>query len=423
LTNSVGLLSIEFQKRNTTTVGIIILMSILLHQSFVIFGLNVSLSDFFCVLVLFLFAIHDKLVFPVKYILFFLLLSVYLLVNTIFIVPATISYYPAADTIASNFVKLLIVFGYFVLGYCLAKQELFDYVIKWYSIFGLIIGCLGIIMTFLNIAILSDVFFYGGRFKGLMNDPNYYAILQVTALAIAIRKLTNKKYKPIVWIVVFLAVSISGSKTGMITFVAYLIIHYFEIIVRKKKKRIRDAILFCAAIAVLFLLMPYITSLINNTLEKIATVIPIFARIEVLFSDFITAISDKGSARDIAWNNAINLIALAPLLGIGIGTYSGLANMMFGSNIIAHNTYLQLAVEWGVPLTILFLSYVFYLLGRTFFSKYEEIPVNHLIIRDVIVVLLIASFAISLNNARMFWLFLGSFVFYTNRYIRKKKAN
>lgn len=418
--NSSGVLSIELQsqKRKTTLTVVITLMGMFLHQTSGILGINASLADIFCVMVFFILLIQDKLVFPVKHTLFFILLSVVLLINSMFVVPMTISYYPELTSIITNYLKLLMVFIYFIIGYCIARQSMFDYVLKWYSYFGLTVGCLGIIMTLTNIGLFNDVFFLWGRFKGLMNDPNYYAILQVTALAIAIRRISNNKYKPVIWILVFLSVSISGSKTGMITFIVYLIFYCFESIIRKKK-RLHEAILFCIVLAIIFLLTPYFVTLINYTIDKISTFIPIFSRVEVLFNDYMSAISNKESSRDAAWGNAINLIAMSPILGIGIGTYGGIAEMMFGSKTIAHNTYLQLGVEWGVPLIFLFFAYVFYLLGRTSFSKYEEFHETSIIIRDVLIVLLIGSFAISLNNARIFWLFLGALIFYVNQHKSK----
>ncbi|MDI3545796.1 MAG: hypothetical protein PWP68_1213 [Rikenellaceae bacterium] len=38
-----------------------------------------------------------------------------------------------------------------------------------------------------------------------------------------------------------------------------------------------------------------------------------------------------------------------------------------------------------------------------------------MILRDIIIVFLIGSMAISLNNARMFWFFFGALVFNSNK--------
>ena len=127
--------------------------------------------------------------------------------------------------------------------------------------------------------------------------------------------------------------------------------------------------------------------------------------------DFSGAISENGSGRDITWKVAIQVIQLSPVTGIGIGTYSHIAYQMFHSNNIAHNTFLQLSAEWGIPLAFMLFIYMFFTIGKaTNFSISNDSEMN-LILRDIIIILLIGSMAISLNNARVLWLILGALVF------------
>src|SRR5699024_6808621 len=136
---------------------------------------------------------------------------------------------------------------------------------------------------------------------------------------------------------------------------------------------------------------------------------PGFQRITELFTDFDGAISDSGSTRDIAWGNAIKLIQLSPIAGIGIGGYSKITMFLFGSPTIAHNTYLQLAVEWGLILATISIGYLIFLMIVTAydFSEKRELIQK---VRFMLLAFLIGSFALSLNNARLLWVLVGALV-------------
>ena len=156
------------------------------------------------------------------------------------------------------------------------------------------------------------------------------------------------------------------------------------------------------------------------------SIIPASKRILSLFIDFKGAFSGEGQS-DQNVENSIRNFAHSPLTGIGVGTYSGIAELLSGSRAIAHNTYLQLLAQYGLPLTAMFISYVAYIIIKATFNNKELIRNDYTImtLRDIIIILLIGSLAISLNNARIFWLVLGSLAFYlkTNIRIRKYKLN
>jgi O-antigen ligase len=153
---------------------------------------------------------------------------------------------------------------------------------------------------------------------------------------------------------------------------------------------------------------------LQNFLNGLTASIPALARIELLFTDFSSAFSENGSGRNITWKVALQLIQLSPVIGIGIGTYSNIAIELFHQSDISHNTFLQLSAEWGIPLAFIFFIYVFFILGSATFTRKPNWDHN-LILRDIIIILLIGSMAISLNNARILWLVLGALVSSLNR--------
>jgi len=102
-------------------------------------------------------------------------------------------------------------------------------------------------------------------------------------------------------------------------------------------------------------------------------------------------------------------VGSSPIFGVGVGTYTGITTAMWGVGAIAHNTYIQLAAEWGLPMSLFFFATIFWqLIGSTIKGKSgSELRIVY---RDIIVVFLLGSFAISLNNARLLWITLGLLV-------------
>ncbi|MFC5542453.1 O-antigen ligase family protein [Ureibacillus suwonensis] len=386
------------------------LLAIFLNQTFIFYGINTSLADIFCILTLSL--IVNKLVIPIKHLAFFIVLSISVFISSTFFVPITLGYHPEIKSVFSNYIKLAMVFLYFIIGYNIAKLKAIDKVIKWYSIVAFFCAIIGIVWSFLKINFLSEILFFGGtRFRGFLNDPNYFSIIQITALAYLSRTVKTK-CKFIIWIVFILSVVTTGSKTGMVTLVIYASIRFIEYLISIKNNLQKNLLKVPILILLLLIIIPILTFSYQTIFQKLSVTFPVFLRIESVFFDFSSSITENGSGRLVTWENAIKLILLSPILGIGVGTYSGLANTLFGSVSIAHNTYLQLAVEWGLPLALVFFIYVISILWISYRKQKIKNTVNTIsILRDIIIILLIGSMAISLNNARMFWLYFGSLVY------------
>src|SRR5690606_38535607 len=142
-------------------------------------------------------------------------------------------------------------FMYFIVGYNLQRLGWNTLVLKVYAISGFIIGVLGIVFTIVGLPILRDLFYYSEiRYKGLMIDPNYFAILQITSLVYFLRRGGLKTAtKLIILLAFFVIILVSGSKTGLITLFLYLTLLSFERFFLERKNPVRLSVyLFLAAL-------------------------------------------------------------------------------------------------------------------------------------------------------------------------------
>lgn len=395
------------------TTSIIVLMFMSLNQANVIFGVNLSIADLLCVLVLVLLLFNNKLLFPLIPTMFFIYLSVLVLFTTVFIVPSKFLFMPEPLKILIDYIKLIVVFIYFNIGYSICNMGQIKKTLKWYSLFALFIGLIGIIFTIFNIKLFSNTLYIGSRFRGLISDPNYFSLIQVSAIVYFSRTKDIKALnRLLILLVLFISILVAASKTGLIVVLCYIILRTLEyLFVTRKKTSI--FIFQVIAIALLITIISILPEIINIILDYLSSFIPSFARVRYLFTDFNSAVSASGSTRDNTWKSALEVIKASPIFGVGIGTYSGISRELTGRGALAHNTYLQLFSEWGILSATMFFTYIFSkVIKSTCYRKFRsEID---LVLRDIIIVFLIGSLTISLNNARMFWVFLGALVFNTS---------
>ncbi|EPM6862633.1 hypothetical protein [Enterococcus hirae] len=90
-------------------------------------------------------------------------------------------------------------------------------------------------------------------------------------------------------------------------------------------------------------------------------------------------------------------------MGIGFVDYSSVALSVSGSPTIAHNTFLQIAVEWGIVPAMMGMLLVFGQFVRKLLLKKWLLCL--LILANIIF-----SFSISLQNSRLLWILVGLLV-------------
>lgn len=396
---------------------LLLFLSVFFHQSKVILGVNISVVDFFCICILTYLIYNNKLIFPLSPTIFFMVVTTSSLIVAVYITPSRFNIDVEITSVIIEFVKIITVFIYFIIGYSLSKLTSTTNIFKWFAIAGLIIGMYGISSTMLDIRLFSNIFYQTElRYNGLMNDPNYFAILQICSLVYFYRVQDVSIFRKVIALLIVTgSVLISGSKTGLITLLLLLSFRISEQIIRSRNKRlIKVSYLILLSISTI-LLKDYLLSVIVFILEMLSNIIPSVDRMIYIFTDFNSAIQDGGSSRNVTWGTALNLIKISPIFGVGFGSYSKVSTELFGISNIAHNTYLQLSVDWGVPLTLLFLFYLINkLLSKTINTNSVDFT-SKMISRDIIIIFLISSMAISLNNARFFWLVLGILIGLLNK--------
>lgn len=406
----------ELKEKRGLILLLIIIMSIFLNHQKPILGFNLSVSDFLIVVLFLIFVFNNKLIIPKNALFFFLLLSVSSLNTSLFVSPYKFNYDLKINPIVIDYIKLTSSFLYYVLGYNLARQKKVSSIYKWYSIGAIAIGILGILIVLLNINVFRGFLFYQGvRYIGLMNDPNFFALIQCTALVYVIKNRDyNKITQILLSIVIFVSIVISGSKTGIIIIVLYLTISYVRMFLKNNTKE--SLIKKLLVLIVILVLVPVLLSAMEIALEKLISINPSLGRIRVLFNDFDSAISVGGSSRDRAWSGAIDTIIQSPLVGVGTGSYLSV-RMARGGGGFAHNTFLQIIAEWGIPFASIMFTYMAYVFYKTrnFYNQQHS-----MIVRDILLILLIGSLSLSINNARMLWLFFGVLCSDYNKFYRNK---
>ncbi len=390
------------------------LLGFFLNQSSIIFGVNFSFADIFLVFILFYLLFTNKLRIAIAPLLFFLFLTISVVTVSVYYVPYKFGIYVGIKDVFTAYTKLVISFSYFIIGNTLAKRKELMFLVKAFAFTAVFISIISFITFILNIGPLNDLLYYSTvRLRGLMNDPNYFSVLQLSALAYFVgvdKEKSPKKY--LVIIILLISILLSGSKTAFITLTLFTIHKLFFKLLKRKTKLLQVIKVLFYLIIITFLII-FGVNILNDIIKVLSQLFPIFERVSVLFVDFNSAINSSGSGRNSAWIGAISLFKLSPLYGIGIGTYTVLSTELYGIKEIAHNTYLQLYVEWGAILATIFFGYVVYVYFKslTFYNKLNDKDI--VCLSGILLIFLISSIAISLNNARLFWIVIGGLAYLT----------
>lgn len=403
------------QKSNSKLLaGCLLMLALLLNQSKVIAQVNLSFADFFMALLVVLLFFRWQLFLPKRISLFFLVVIIVTLATATLWVPLKFAVQASSLSILANVVKLVTVFLYFLVGYSVTKIGQLDLLLKWFAWGATGIAILAVLYSLIPGLPLKQALYFGDtRFSGLMNDPNYFSVLQCSAL---VYFLFNQHLHSLVrWgadLVLVFSILVSGSKTGLLTLAAIMLGKIIEWGIIRPGGRLKKVTSLVGLVGLVGLVLVFWTNL-PLLVGLISRYVPEFERVAVLFTNFGDALHAEGSTRDLAWGNAVKLMQSSPLVGIGVGTYSYLAEHFYGTKVIAHNTYLQLLVEWGIPLASFSFGYLCWLMGKSF-QKIKSLRAQPWV-NLMIIPFLIGSFALSLNNARIFWVLFGAVYYYVER--------
>ncbi len=407
LTYSETTAKIRYDTLSGLSFACFVLMGTFFNQSRIVFGFNISLSDFFLIPVFSYFLFSGRLRIKLGYLSFFLALSFVGFLAAVFFVPSITPFNASSNAVFSGYIKLIASFLYFLVGFSVSEKKWSEALLKGYAIAATAIGLIGASLAISGAGLFRSQMFAGNiRLQGLMSDPNYFSVIQITALVFFLRFRSMRRIvRFLVSLTLFISIVASGSKTGMLTLAIYLVFFFFERAYRSRL-RISFVIVICIALPLIALLYSSVSSILGEFLDSLTKIIPAFRRVSLLFTDFGSAIAESGSSRDSIWNLGFSMIGISPVFGIGFGMYTGVASVIFGIRKLAHNTFLQIFAEWGIPLAMCFFSFVMLQITKASQDKRKGDYVV-VIARDIVIVLLIGSMGVSLNNARMFWFFLG----------------
>lgn len=358
-----------------------------LSFSKILLGLNVSISDAIILLVL-LYLLSQHRLFFIKVELLMLSVIIYKLAVSLFIIPNILN----VKSISANpIIKLAVVFLYFFISICFEKGEIL-LVLKGFIYFNVIIGIIGILITFLNLELVFPFLMEYDRYIGLMNDPNYYSLIQVLSLAIVSSQPHEFWHNRILIFVLIVSALLSGSKTSLLVLLIFLIFALIKYSIDLiKSRRFLRLITFLFIIVSSSWVMILAQDFFINIINKIASMSFSLSRILTLFAG--NALNSGGSDRSIVWLKGLNVINKTYGFGIGFADYTE----------VAHNTYLQLIAEWGIIFGGIFILLCLIVMLKNLYSKrYLGFTIGL-----CLAIFYIYFFDLSLNNSKPFWLFLG----------------
>jgi putative inorganic carbon (HCO3(-)) transporter len=100
---------------------------------------------------------------------------------------------------------------------------------------------------------------------------------------------------------------------------------------------------------------------INLIIGMVFIFLNIFSFFREIISNLYSSIVDQ--ARLVIWINSFEIIKLVPFTGIGLGNFPIVYKYLFEKEFIhAHNIFLNIAIELGIPGLILFVALAFSLI-------------------------------------------------------------
>ena len=121
------------------------LLGVFLHQSIVIHGLgNISIADGILVFTIICLSLCKRLNLPRFPVMAFIFFTSYILFVSFYFTPFRFSIEPNLKSFLVNYLKLLVLFLYLILGYNLAREKLLKFLIKIYSYTAFVISIIGL---------------------------------------------------------------------------------------------------------------------------------------------------------------------------------------------------------------------------------------------------------------------------------------
>lgn len=380
---------------------LLVLWGITLSGSRVMFGLNLSWTTILLpglLLIILLSYGYDIKFNAMDFFLCFI--GVYSLLISTTIMPYLV---PGSPIAKSDIIKYLITIVYFFVAQQLPSSAIRT-IFRAFVNLNVIIAVIGIISTLAGLQSLIPFMYYSSeRFFGLMNDPNYFSLVQAMSVCILIASDIKFKHSNTLSILLISSMLLSGSKTSLvvvIALIAVILVKYFKNNLNTLYRVFLGLIpIICLAIIIYFtkqFWLPIIKNLGENFNES-----PLIQRLMSLFNP--DALDSGGSGRTAVWEIGLKIIDTVHGFGVGMTSYLSVSQILFNVSILSHNTFLQLMAQWGVYLTSIFLVWLIFRIIYNLYAKAEFSKTLAL----MVAIFFIYFIVLSLNNSPIVWFIFG----------------
>lgn len=398
------------QKTDRTLKFLIICLAIFIQQSSVIAGINISIADFITVILIIYMALFYSNQFKFNLIIQFMIaLFLYRLLITFYFIFFNEFVSLSLKEIIASTVKFSFVVVYFLLAYIIFNLNKYNMTfIRTYIMSSTIIGMFCVIGSQLKFGIIMNIFYFDEvRSKGLMNDPNYFAMAQIITLILIFKFIKNNILKMVMSLILIASIFTTGSKTALIILI---LLSLFYLIVKLFSGKVVHVITILLLITTSLIIVFIFYNFKSFNIDFTAT-IPSIERMTSIFQNGSHSIDDSGSERSLVWWNAITIIKYSYGFGIGLVDYVHLGSLLNGINLVAHNTYLQLVVEWGLLFAVIFIGYLIYIFVKLLKNNTKQ---RNLYLICILGVLMLYFMTVSFNNSRYVAFIIGILSFVVN---------
>ena len=246
---------------------------------------------------------------------------------------------------------------------------------------------------------------YGEGFRpygGLFGDPNYFALSAAISLPIAYylyktsKSFFLKKIALFILIAISAAVLLSLSRGAFLGIAGALLVSWFL-----SKKKMKNLLVIFSVVLIGVALAP------ERLWDR-------FSQTQVVEGEILTDAAASTTRRWRLIKAGLGMTSEYPLLGVGLGTYrfySTQYEKSLGYPGLAHNSYVELMAELGIPALILFLLIIFFSIRDLIHirNRYNENSDPHFLATSLlicIVVFLISGNFLSGQYTKLFWLII-----------------
>ena len=275
--------------------------------------------------------------------------------------------------------------------YSSSKKTDFEIIYRYFFI-GFVMSCLYAILIPLKIWGCNIPTAY--RFIGLLRDPNYYSFNSLFLIFSAKTYAKSINKKPIFYIIISGGLGILSVSKMFILLVIVGIFLYFIFNIKKFKFKPYQILLTSILIFIIFLIA-YNSNFMDILISKYT---------------YRTDTTSLFTGRDKIQPYYINDLCNNPLkLLFGQSTsYSLLSNIGdslgdFFSNMVAHNTYLDIILSWGLLFTFVYIVFIYKIIKNSYYVGINRITNN---CKVIIMIFLFGLFSLSYLQADIFALLI-----------------